>query len=664
MQNSGSIVNGAGAAGIKVSASIGTSKSESTTSTHITTSQGSTVKAGGSVNIKATESDITIQGSTVDAAQNITLDAKQNVNLLASADTESNRSSNKSSSASLGLSLGTDGLTIDVSASKGKGKANSDSTTYNNTQINAGNTLTIKSGNDTNIVGANANGQTIALNVGGNLNVASLQDSATSTSQQKNTGFSASIPLAGSGSFSVNQSKQNSQSDYLSVNQQSGISAGSGGFNITVAGNTDLKGAVITSSAAPSQNTLTTQTLTSSDLQNQMTASASSSSINLSSGMASGNYAAIKGVIGNLMNNGKASESDRGATSSGISAGQITVGSTTTDTSKVNLLDSLGKTVSTNTANANDTVRSANLVGLETHAAKKQADSMLLFSTLSVIGDKVYRKETDAKKTLRLACESDNKEKCSATEVKVDQVKAVDGKIIAFNNGMLNNEEQAVLSAYMQASGKQLQDGVVVIVNPALNDYVSEGAWVLWKKVEQVFGFGTSSVGELNLALESIAAEQGAKYDPIAHSAGNFGVAEMNRRIEEAGRTDSVIGTQTMFGSPVNAQGEASRINTITNGQGTVQQGCHENDFVCRSFGANPSTGGNPNAGALPAHSGYTGDRPTSTNTAPQVEGVRNILSPEEIRDRVDRNWRPGQYSVPVIVAPNNQPRSLEGELK
>jgi filamentous hemagglutinin len=54
----------------------------------------------------ATEGDITAQGSTIEAAQDVVLDAKRNVNLLASADTEQNRSTNKSSNASIGVSIG------------------------------------------------------------------------------------------------------------------------------------------------------------------------------------------------------------------------------------------------------------------------------------------------------------------------------------------------------------------------------------------------------------------------------------------------------------------------------------------------------------------------------------------------------------------------------
>ena len=49
-------------------------------------------------------------------------------------------------------------------------------------------------------------------------------------------------------------------------------------------------------------------------------------------------------------------------------------------------------------------------------------------------------------------------------------------------------------------------------------------------------------------------------------------------------------GRMTMFGSPVNAQKQADIVNAITGGEGRVQQACHQNDFVCRSFGSNPAT--------------------------------------------------------------------------
>jgi hypothetical protein len=188
---------------------------------------------------------------------------------------------------------------------------------------------------------------------------------------------------------------------------------------------------------------------------------------------------------------------------------------------------------------------------------------------------------------------------------------------------------------------------------PRLDNIVAEATWAVYKKVQEVFGFGSSSVGELNLALEAIAAAQGALYNTNAHSAGNFGVAEMNRRLEAAGRTDAAIGTQTMFGSPVNAQDQADRVHAITSGQGTVKQSSHVNDFVSTLFGNNPQTGGEENTPALRSHSAYTGDLTTSGSDQPQVQ-IPSFITPEELRQRTDEAWSAGQFSQPATVTPRN----------
>ena len=284
-----------------------------------------------------------------------------------------------------------------------------------------------------------------------------------------------------------------------------------------------------------------------------------------------------------------------------------------------------------------------------------------LAEQFSVIGDEVYRKETEDKTVHLMQCETANKERCGYSEVvSLEQVNAVNNAITAFNNGMLNTEEMALMTAYMQASGMQLQDGVLVIVNPRIDNVVAEGTWVVYKKVQEVFGFGSSSVGDLNLALEAIAAAQGAQYNTLAHSAGNFGVAEMNRRLEEAGRTDAAIGTQTMFGSPVNAQSQADRVHTITSGQGTVQQSTHVKDFVGTLFGSNPPTGGEENTPALRSHSAYTGDLTTSGSEERQVE-LPGFIEPLEMRRRTDAAWDEGQYSRPVTVTPRNSVEPNQG---
>jgi hypothetical protein len=76
-----------------------------------------------------------------------------------------------------------------------------------------------------------------------------------------------------SGSASFDQSKE--KGAFASVAEQSGIMAGSGGFDIRVGGETSLKGAVIASSADAAKNTLATGTLSASNITNTETYKAS-----------------------------------------------------------------------------------------------------------------------------------------------------------------------------------------------------------------------------------------------------------------------------------------------------------------------------------------------------------------------------------------------------
>jgi filamentous hemagglutinin len=88
-------------------------------------------------------------------------------------------------------------------------------------------------------------------------------------------------------SGSVNASKSNIDSNFNSVGQQSGIKAGSGGFQVSVAGNTALLGSVIASDTqavnAQKNSFKTGGTLTIADIQNVASYSAKSISISMGS---------------------------------------------------------------------------------------------------------------------------------------------------------------------------------------------------------------------------------------------------------------------------------------------------------------------------------------------------------------------------------------------
>ncbi|WP_244139896.1 hemagglutinin repeat-containing protein [Burkholderia stabilis] len=266
---------------IGVQVSVGSSHSSMQSSEDQTIQRGSSINAGGNAKLIATgngtpkDGNITIAGSNVNAA-NVALIANNQVNLVNTTDTDKTQSSNSSSGSSVGVSIGTNGVGVSASMQRAHGDGNSDAAIQNNTHINASQTATIVSGGDTNVIGANVNANKVVVDVGGNLNVASVQDTTSSAAHQSSAGGGVTISQAGGvgGSFSA----QNGHADgnYAGVNEQAGIQAGSGGFDVTVKGNTDLKGAYIGSTADPSKNSLTTSTLTTSDIENHSHYSANS----------------------------------------------------------------------------------------------------------------------------------------------------------------------------------------------------------------------------------------------------------------------------------------------------------------------------------------------------------------------------------------------------
>jgi filamentous hemagglutinin len=121
--------------------------------------------------------------------------------------------------------------------------------------VSAANGVTIVSGGDTNIIAENVSGNQVSMDVGGNLNIASVQDTTTGSAHQQSSGGGFSISQGGA-SASISVQHGDADGSYAAVNEQAGIQAGAGGFDISVKGNTDLKGAYIGSDADASKNTL------------------------------------------------------------------------------------------------------------------------------------------------------------------------------------------------------------------------------------------------------------------------------------------------------------------------------------------------------------------------------------------------------------------------
>ncbi len=271
--------------GVSISITVGGSKSQSKTTQDATQAAGSQVAAGGNVSIQATgagqDSTLTVQGSDIKGGGDVSLKADGDINLLAARNASEMHRSSSSVSGGVGVavSLGSNGaafgVTANASASRGKGEGSDVS--WTNTHVSAGNTLTLESGGNTNLKGAVATGKQVVANVGGDLNIESLQDTSTYHTKDQSIGGSVTVGFGFSGS--ANFSQQKIDSDFASVTEQSGIKAGDKGFQVNVRGNTDLKGAVIASTDKAVQdgvNSLTTATLTQSEIHNRAEYSASS----------------------------------------------------------------------------------------------------------------------------------------------------------------------------------------------------------------------------------------------------------------------------------------------------------------------------------------------------------------------------------------------------
>jgi len=325
-------------ANVGVNVSIGSSQMTSDQTSHTETVNTSNINSGGNANITATAGDVNLTGTNINATD-IMLDAKNNINIDSGENKQQTTTTTSSSSWSAGGTIGTG---FSGSYSKGSGNENENVTTNAGSIINATSTLMVKSGNDTDITGSKVKGDKVVANIGGDLHIASVQDTDNYTANNQSIGAGVSIgqvdgkPLPsgvagpinkvanGGLTGSFNQGK--TDSNYASVTDQAGIFAGDGGFNITVGKNTDLKGAVIASTANSSLNNLSTNNLTFSNITNNANYSSSSIGANLGFGKdknGNGNALNQQGFTPNI--GVPASGNASSTTQSAVSAGTINI---------------------------------------------------------------------------------------------------------------------------------------------------------------------------------------------------------------------------------------------------------------------------------------------------------------------------------------------------
>ncbi|WP_083451851.1 hemagglutinin repeat-containing protein [Photorhabdus heterorhabditis] len=267
-----------------ISLSYGRQSSRSEQQHRQTTQQGSHLAAGDNLNITAKgdgkgasgqNGDIRIQGSQLQAGKDLQLNASRDIQLSSSQNTEQTAGKNSSHGSSLGVGLtagpGGTGLNVSANVSRGNGRENGNGVSHTNTTLQAGQTVGLNSGRDTTLKGAQVSGEQITADVKRHLTLSSEQNSQRYDSKQQNAsaGVSAtSVPLT-NGTASLNASRNKLHSNYDSVQEQTGLFAGKGGYQVNVGDHTQLDGAVIASQADKAKNTLNTGTLGFKDIQNQ-----------------------------------------------------------------------------------------------------------------------------------------------------------------------------------------------------------------------------------------------------------------------------------------------------------------------------------------------------------------------------------------------------------
>ncbi len=526
---------------VGVNISVGASKSDNQSQSQASTAVGSAVSAGRNVTVTATgagaDSNIDVIGSTISAGGDAKLAADGKVNLQAAENTSSQSSTNSGGSFGVGVSIGggkQNGIAFTAGVAGNRGNSDGNSTSWTNTHVTAGDTLTIQSGGDTNLKGAVASGKQVVADVGGNLNVESLQDTDHYNSKQQGAGVSVSVcvpPLcAGPSSVSGNISQQKMNSDYASVTEQSGIKAGDGGYQVDVKGNTDLKGGVIASSDKAVQdgvNSLTTATLTTSDIQNH--ASYDASSVGISGGYGGGIGKNQKGTADNVNPVGgtelpktqsglavtppvvlSASDDASSTTRSGISGGSLKI----TDSAKQQQLT--GKTADETVASVNrDTSNTGGALAPIFDKDKIQAGFDITSQFINQMGTFVDNrlKEADAAQAAAKNQALTPEQRLEAQQ-KADQLTAEWGP---------DGSYRQVLSALTAAAGGNVTGGMGQFAQTGVVNYLQQqGASYIGDLVKN----GTLTEGSpLHVAMHAIVACAGAAASSQSCGSGALGAA-------------------------------------------------------------------------------------------------------------------------------------------
>ncbi|MCX8965703.1 filamentous hemagglutinin N-terminal domain-containing protein [Erwinia psidii] len=322
--------------GVGISLSLSTQQAKSQQQQRSDTVSGSTLNAGKNLSISATgkgndadSGNLLIAGSQLKAAGDTSLQAANDILLTGAASTLQTTGSNSSSGGGVGLSFGAGsgsmGLSVFASVNGAKGHETGNGTVWSETTLDSGGTVSLSSGRDTTLSGAQVSGNSVVADVGRDLTITSLRDSERYDSTQSSFAAGGSFTFGSmSGSGYLNASQDKMHSNFDSVQEQSGIYAGSGGVDVTVGNHTQLNGAVIASQADADKNRLETGTLGFSDITNKADYQTQHQGVGISSGASAGGQFAGN-MANSLLAGAGSSGSAQGTSRSAVTGGTIVI---------------------------------------------------------------------------------------------------------------------------------------------------------------------------------------------------------------------------------------------------------------------------------------------------------------------------------------------------
>ncbi|MDC6625730.1 hypothetical protein OEZ82_27285, partial [Leclercia adecarboxylata] len=103
-----------------------------------------------------------------------------------------------------------------------------------------------------------------------------------------------------------------------------------------------------------------------------------------------------------------------------------------------------------------------------------------------------HKAATEQSRIVLQTCEAGGTN-CRQTELALEDVQAIDGKLYIFNNGIFNAEPYALATGAKQNTNEANASGVYYILNPYTGNKVAEGLYAMYDKANGILGSLTAS---------------------------------------------------------------------------------------------------------------------------------------------------------------------------